>query len=480
VPLASPPSFPVPFESDGGSWWFDEALTFEGRPGAAPRLEGEDRADVVVIGGGFSGLWAAIALKERDPALDVVLLESSIIGRSPSGMNGGFMSGYRIYETAFAKSVGPKAAREVVDAGEEAQTAITAFLGDDADRVWLSEEPTYLIATSAHQLAQLEARVAQAEKGGALEVPRLLRGKELHERLAFSTFKGALVTSKSATVHPARLVRLLRQRAIDQGVRVHEHSRVDDVSRAAPHVVTTEAGRVVTPRVVLATNYRGTRTREGRLRLTTLSSYGLVTAPMPELLDRTGWGLGRGGRDARIFLNWFRSTPDGRMIHGSAVGPIARGDRAAPAVGHAPTVRRLVHDYRAIFPELAEVPIERAWAGPIDMSSDQFPFIGSRPGGSIAYGYGLSGHGVNAAWIVGQCLASVVLGLDDRWARSPFVRRRPVRLPPEPLRYIAGNFIKKAVVRVEDALDADRRPSAFDTAISDIPRLLRMRVGIRD
>lgn len=473
-------TYPIPFESDGGSWWLSEALGIEGDPGPAPALEGADTADVVVVGGGYSGLWTALALKEREPSLDVALLEAGIVGRGPSGMNGGFMSGYRIYETAFAKSVGPAAAREIVDAGEKAQTAIVEFLGRDADSVWLSEEPTYLVATSAYQLSQLEERVQDAKAAGALEMPELLQGASLRERLNFSSFKGAIYSEKSATVHPARLARLLRRRALEAGVRIYENSAVVDISSESPHTVQTHAGQIIAPRVALATNYRGVGTREGRLRMTTLSSYSLVTEPMPELLEQTGWGLGRGGRDARMFLNWFRSTPDGRMIHGSGVGPIARGDRASQATGQAPTVERLIADYRAIFPEFASVPVERAWAGPIDMSSDQFPFIGTRRSGSISYGYGLSGHGVNASWIVGQCLASMTLRIDDSWARSPFVTRRPVRLPPEPLRYLAGSVIKKAIVRVEDDLDAGKKPSPIAAGISEVPRLLGMRVGIRD
>ena len=123
--------------------------------------------------------------------------------------------------------------------------------------------------------------------------------------------------------------------------------------------------------------------------------------------------------------------------------------------------------------------VERAWGGPIDVSADHFPFFGTLPDARVHYGVGYSGHGVGPAWLGGQILASLALRRDDEWSASPLVRTPGASLPPEPLKRLGGGAIRAAILAVEEAEEAGRRPPLAARAVGMLPRLLRMPLGTR-
>ncbi len=464
----------------GRAWWTTEALDHLAEDPIATVFTGDDRADVVIVGGGYSGLWTAIGLKQRDPGLDVVVLEAGAVGFGPSGINGGFMSGYWHSLPTLTKNLGREGAMATAEAGATAQKELIRFIKAGDDDVWLNTEDTLAVATSSEQQRTLEARARAFEAAGIGDRFEVLDQAALRERCAGSAFRFGLAFDENATVHPGRLARMIRRAALKAGVRLFEGSRMTAVDGAGPHTVRTALGAIECDKVVVATNHEQTTSREGRRHLTTMTSYSLATAPIPDRLAELGWRPGLGLYDARMFLNWFRSTADGRIVFGTSSGPIARSGDAAGAVGDQRTVERALAGFRQVFPELAGTPMAAAWAGPIDVSSDRLPYCGRRPGTSVFYGFGLSGHGVNASWIVGQCLASLALGNEDEWTSLPLCTRSLQNLPGEPVRWLAGNAIKESVLRVDDALDQGAKPPAWARFVSNLPRMLRMRIGVRD
>ena len=459
-------------------WWLVEALEYEG--GATPSvLVGDVRADVVVVGGGFTGLWTAITIRQRRPDAVVVVLEADLVGSGPSGMNGGFVSGYWHYIPGLTRTFGAETAWEIGEAGGAAQRAILELIESSGGDVWLSQTDTLKVATSEQHEQQLRKHLSAMAEAGLGDKFEFLDYNQVQERCAASTFRCGALYKESATVQPARLVRLLRQEAIKLGVKVFENTRADSIDGHGPHTIRTRSGSVTCDQVVLATNASLAEERHLRGLLTTLSSYVVLTEPIPERLASMNWDIGTGIVDTRIFVRYFRPTKDGRIAFGTSEGPIGRTGR--PAINDVSMINRVISSFQRLLPELASVRFERAWAGPIDMASDQIPFFGQLPReGSVFYGTGFSGHGVNAAWIGGQCLASLALGTDDRWTRSVFCTRRPPTLPPDPLTWAAGTVIKKAVLRVDAAHDAAAKPPIWARFVADIPRLLRMRIGVRD
>jgi glycine/D-amino acid oxidase-like deaminating enzyme len=218
--------------------------------------------------------------------------------------------------------------------------------------------------------------------------------------------------------------------------------------------------------------------RPVRGRLTNFGSYVVLTEPVPELLAEIGWTGGEAITDGRMFIHYFRTTNDGRVLMGSASGPIGPGgavgrrffeDRAA--------IARAEGGLRRLLPGLAAARVERAC--PIDVSSDHLPFFGTAPGTRIHYGAGYSGNGVGPSWLGGQILASLVLGADDEWSRLPLAGREPPRFPPEPMRYLGGAAVRHAILATEEADERDRHAGPLTRAVAALPRVLGMRVGTR-
>jgi len=181
-----------------------------------------------------------------------------------------------------------------------------------------------------------------------------------------------------------------------------------------------------------------------------------------------------------MFLHYFRTTNDGRVLMGSGSGPIGFGGKIDKRVTHdEPTVARAEQGLRHLLPDLGEANVTHAWGGPIDVSSDHLPFFGAVPGTRIHYGAGYSGHGAGPSWLGGQILAGLALGVDDELTRLPLVTRRVPKLPPEPIRRLGGGLVRAAIMACEEAEEEERRPSLPARVGAALPRLLGLRIGTR-
>jgi glycine/D-amino acid oxidase-like deaminating enzyme len=232
--------------------------------------------------------------------------------------------------------------------------------------------------------------------------------------------------------------------------------------------------------VVVATNAWSAAWNQVAKRLTNFGSYVVLTEPVPELLEEIGWTGGESISDGRMFLHYFRTTNDGRVVMGSGSGPIGRGGRVdARFTMDRATAARAELGLRKLLPSLAEARITHAWGGPIDVSADHLPFFGTVPGARVHYGAGYSGSGVGASWLGGQILASLVTGADDEYARLPLVTRRVPAFPPEPIKGAGGALVRGAILRCEEAEEDEARPPVVARAAALLPRLAGMRIGTR-
>jgi len=450
-------------------WWLDEAGSAE----AAPELEGDVAADVCIVGGGFTGLWTALALKEREPSLRFVLLEAETCGAGPSGRNGGFLHGYWASLAELVPLLGRERTLELARAGERIVPAVRALQGD----VWLKEAGLLMVSAAPAQDAAVESAVRAAREVDAEEQAVPLDEDAVAARIRSPVFRRGAFFPDGATVQPARLVRVLRRAVLDAGVDLRERS---PAVRIRGGVVATPRGEVRAPEVVVAVNAAATGWRPVARHVTNFGSYVGLTEPVPELLEQIGWTGGEAVLDGRMFLHYFRTTADGRVLMGSGSGPIGfRGRLDARFTGDLATAVRAERGLRRLLPGLAGARIERAWGGPIDVSADHLPFFGTVPGKRVHYGLGYSGHGVGPSWLGGQILASLVLGLEDEWTALPLANRRVPSLPPEPLKRLGGGLIRSAILACERAEEEDRRPPLRARVGAAIPRLLRMQIGTR-
>ena len=459
------------------SWWLEDALAREGDPPPAPGLQGDATADVAIVGGGYTGLWTALALREQAPELRVTLLEAEICGHGPSGRNGGFVHGYWGSFPSILPLLGEERAVELAQAGEKIIPGIRAWAEARGEDVWLREGGMLEVSAAPAQDAAVEKSAAAAASVGRAEHAVALTPEEVARRISSPVFRAGVFFPECATVHPGLLVRALRRAALDAGVTLHEGTPVTAVREGE---LETPGGILRAPEIVLATNAALTGWKPAAHNLTNFGSYVVLTEPAPDLLAEIGWTGGEAVIDGRMFLHYFRTTNDGRVLMGSGTGPIGFGGRIDDRFSRDfPTAARAEAGLRRLLPGLAGVRVERAWGGPIDVSADHLPFFGTKPGTRIHYGAGYSGHGVGPAWLGGRILASLALGADDERTRSPLAARSVPRLPGEPFRRVGGGLVRWAIMSCEASEEQGRRPSVVARTAAALPRLLGMELGTR-
>jgi glycine/D-amino acid oxidase-like deaminating enzyme len=426
-----------------------------------------------VVGGGYTGLWTALALKRREPSLSVVVLEAETCGAGPSGRNGGFLHGYWASLAELVPLLGRDSALELARAGELIIPAVRAL----PDDVWLTEGGMLMVSASPAQDAAIGLAVSAAREVGAADQAVALDAEAVAERIRSPVFRRGVFYPEGATVHPGRLVLALRRAALEAGVDLREHSPAVSIREG---VVATSRGSVRAPEVVVAINAAATGWRPVARHVTNFGSYVVLTEPVPELLGQIGWTGGEAVLDGRMFLHYFRATRDGRVLMGSGSGPIGFSGRVDQRfTSDVPTAARAERGLRRLLPGLADARVERAWGGPIDVSADHLPFFGTVPGTRIHYGLGYSGHGVGPSWLGGQILASLALGADDEWTALPLATRRVPSLPPEPLKRLGGGLVRSAIMACERAEEDGHRAPLPARLGATLPRLFRMEIGTR-
>ena len=450
------------------AWWLRDADDGER---SAPLGHDLD-VDVAIVGGGFTGLWTALALRAQPDPPRVALLEERFCGWGPSGRNGGFCHGYWSYLPALRTLFGDAAALELCRAGDLIVPGIRAFLAERGEDAWLREGGLLQVSATPSQDAAVEEQLAAARAVGRPEEAVAREEPGISPR-----FRRGVFFRDGATVHPARLVRALRRAVLADGVELFESTRArlrgDGTLDANGHTVHARD-------VVVATNAAAAQWRPVRGRITVFGSYVVLTEPVPDLLRAIGLENGEAIVDSRMFLHYFRTTDDGRVLMGSGSGPIGYGAKIDRRFTHdAATAARAEQGLRRLLPGLAEARVEASWGGPIDVAADHVPFIGTVPGSRVRYALGYSGHGVGPSWLAGRALASLVRGADDEWTRLPLVDRPVATVPGEPLRRLGGGAIRAAILSLEEAEEDGRRGSPVARAVAAVPRMLGMHLGQR-
>jgi len=410
----------------------------------------------------------------------VAVVEAALCGEGPSGRNGGFLHGYWSSLPRARRVFGDGGALAVAQAASAIIPDVREFVERRGVDVWLREAPMLEVSAAAAQDEAIDAAVAAAGALGVEEEAVPIGRDELAKRCSSPRFRRGVLYREGATVQPARLLRALRAAVLDEGVILHERTPMVRLHRGSPNVIEAPRGRIRAREVIVAINAAAAGWRPVARRLTAFGSYVVLTEPVPELLDRISWTGGESIIDARMFLHYFRTTNDGRVVMGSGSGPIGFGGRLdGRFTADGPSVARAEAGLRFLLPGLVEARIERAWGGPIDVSADHFPFFGTLPGTRVHYGAGYSGNGVGPSWLGGRILARLALGVEDELTALPLVNRRIRPLPPEPIKRLGGGLVRGAALRAEEAEQAGRRPALPLRAIAALPRVVGLRVGTR-
>jgi glycine/D-amino acid oxidase-like deaminating enzyme len=453
---------------DAHGFWIAEA----GSPAVLGALEGDHDADVVVVGGGYTGLWTAWHVLAADPDARVVVLERGRCGHGPSGRNGGFVTGVDLSLPALRSESGDAAAEAWVAAARATVDAIGGWCESEGVDAWYRKGGELVVST------------APAQDGGvgaeAVDDATVLAQSPEQARAHCDSpvFRSGVFVPAAATVHPARLAFGLRERLLARGGRIYEGSRATGM-RSVPEgvCVRTASGQVRARIAVLAVNAASGTLEPLRNRLTVSSSHIVCTEPVPDVIEQLGWRGGEAISDGRALLHYMRTTRDGRIVFGWAGGRMAAGARTGRRMEVDHQVIAQVHaDLLRFFPQLAGRRIAHAWGGPIDVSPTHRPAIVGMRAMPAWAAFGYTGNGVGPAHLFGRTLAALALDRRDPVTRLPFVDPPPRRVPPEPLRIAGAALIRRALVRKEAAEEAGGRADPVTAGVAALPRLLGLHI----
>ncbi|MDQ1724257.1 MAG: hypothetical protein QOG52_1285 [Frankiaceae bacterium] len=419
----------------------------------SPRLTGRTSADLVVVGGGYGGLWAALLAKERDPGRDVALAEGRTVGWAASGRNGGFVSSSLTHGQANGLAHFAEDYPALVRIGRDNLDAIEhtlSRLGIDAEWERTGE---LTVAVAPWQLDDLHAHV----EVGRTFTPRvrMLDGDETRALVDSPSYLGARYDPDGvALVHPAKLVWGLAEACRRAGVRVFEHTPVRRLRRAANGIdVLTRDGVIRAGQVALATNAFPSPLRRARPYTVPVYDHVIVTEPLaPDVRAALRWAGREGISDGGNLFHYYRLTRDDRIVFGGYVPGyhFGKGIRVRYDVDRH-TAALLVEHLLATFPALAGTRVDSTWGGVIDTSTRFSPLFGTAYGGRVAYVTGFTGLGVAATRFGAQVVLDLLDGSDTELTALSMVRKRPLPFPPEPFAWAGITTTTRALARADAA-----------------------------
>jgi glycine/D-amino acid oxidase-like deaminating enzyme len=446
-------------------WWLEEA----GAVKPTRPLEGETRADVVIVGGGYLGMWTAWQLLRLEPELDVVLLEAAVCGHGPSGRNGGFCETLWGDAPTLRAHAGDAAALAVCRASEDAVRGIGAWCDESGVDAWFREAPMLRVATTTSQLGTWDDEVQAASALGSPEEVVSVSSDEVRARCDSPLFLGGARYRLNATVQPARLALGLRAKLLERGVRIHERTAVTRLDGKGG--AETKAGRVRASAAVLAVNSAAASFPGYRLSLAVASSHIVLTEPVPDVLDELGWTGGEAIVDSRKLVHYMRTTRDARIAFGWGGGAMGMGGRRSDRLElDRDVIAETEKALRRFFPQTRGRALTHAWGGPIDVSPTHLPIFGSR--GRTHHGFGFTGNGVGPTYLGGEILARLALDRRDERTRLAIVEPTRKLFPPEPFRYVGGSLIRRALLAKDAAEDEGRPPNTATRLVASLPRRL--------
>lgn len=425
-----------------------------------PALPGDMEADVAVVGGGFTGLWTAYYLAQRDPSLRIVVLEKDFAGFGASGRNGGWASGMLpISWEKVAAGSSRSAALRFQRAANEAVDELGKVAADESIDGHYAKGGYLRIATSALQWDRLQQEHANARAWDQTDDDlTLLDRRQTTGRIDAEGVFGGLYTPHCAAIHPARMVRGLAEAVERRGVTIYEGTEVTAIE---PGVVRTTLGSVRAEVVVRALEGYTASLAQYRRALVPIYSLMIATEPLPEhIWDEIGWNARETLNDDRRFLIYAQRTADGRIALGGRGAPYRWGSQIDPAFEHPPGVHNaLQRTLISLFPALQDAQITHRWGGVLGVPRDWFPSVRFDRSTGFATAGGYAGDGVTLTNLAGRTLADLITGTDSDLTTLPWVGHESRLFEPEPLRFVGINAGFRLASWVDDREDRSGRPA---------------------
>ena len=407
-----------------GSVWLDTE-----RP-ERPPAAGPTTCDLLVVGGGYTGLWSALHAARRHPDRRIVLIEADRIGWAASGRNGGFVDASLTHGYENGKSRWPNEIDALEHMGMENLDGMQAEIDELGLQVDWQRTGMLTVATEPHQVEWLEEAAGQGQ-GRALDEAQVRAEVDSPTYLA-----GLFSPDTCAIVDPAKLALELARACVEAGVDVHEHTTARQlISGGAALRVHTDGPVITCRQVVLATNVFPSLLRRNRFHTVPVYDYVLATEPLSEAqLDRIGWRNRQGVGDSANQFHYYRLTADNRIVWGGYDAIYHFGRRIDSSYeDRTESYRRLAAHFFITFPQLDDVTFTHRWAGPIDTNTRFCAHWGLAREGRVAYVNGFTGLGVAATRFAADVCLDLLDGVTTARTGLEMVRKKPLPFPPEPL-----------------------------------------------
>ena len=458
-------------------YWLEEA----GDRPPIPPADGDLSCDVLVVGGGYTGMWTAWQVSQLEPEATVILLEAGRCGHGPSGRNGGFANAMWFSARTLRDRVGGARTAGVLRAAQDAVDEIGRFCSEQEVDAWYRQSGYLQVSAAPAQDHVPDEAVEACREFGEGDQARELSADQVAERCRSSRFRGGVLYPGAATVQPARLALGLRDRLVQRpGVRVFEGSPLRRLRAGSwGCLAETPEGRIRAGSCVLAVGPAcGAAGSPLRGRLTVTSSHMVLTEPVPDLLEEIGWTGGECITDSRAMVHYMRTTPEGRIAFGWGGGRIACGARLGRRTEHdGDVVGQVASHLRSFFPALEGRRITHAWGGPIDVSPGHLPMV-VPIGSDRVYGvFGYTGNGVGPSLMMGRTAASLALDRRDEQSRLALVDPAPRRVPTGLASWLGGNAIRAGLVAKEAAEENGTTPAPLSRGLAAIPERIGFHIG---
>lgn len=430
--------------SSASVFWLDDV---QAQRQDYPPLPGDQNADLVIVGGGYAGLWTALRALERDPGRNVVLLEANEIGGAASGRNGGFCEASLTHGEPNGALRWPGEMEQInrmgMDNLDEIEESIARY-GMDCD---FERNGILAVAVEPHQVAWLEEERPSAHSSGFLDREAVQREVSSSAFLA-----GVWEKSACATIHPAKLALELARVITRLGASIHEHTPVKRLHNTGTATeVITERGSVRASHVALATNAYPSLLKRNSLMAIPIYDFVLATEPLSDAqLESIGWRNRQGLSDMANRFHYFRMTADNRIVFGGGAANYHPGRKVKDEYENNPAAfRSVAGDFLTYFPQLEGIQFSHKWGGAIDTDSRFCAFFGTARGGKVAYAAGFSGLGVAASRFAADVMLDLLAGCKTDRTELKMVRDRPFPFPPEPATTIAVNLAHSSLVKAD-------------------------------
>jgi len=414
-----------------------------------PPLRGAVRADIAVIGAGYTGLATALNLRLDEPTLNVVVLESQSVGFGASGRNGGFNMTLFGLEPSVTKALFGQA--RTVEAHRYMERAVD-YVRDLVDRYQMQsdyEHPGFLRAATTPGFVRRIQHDMDLLTGMGITGLEWWDSERVRGEVNSPLFLGAWWEPRCGLLDPAKHARELKRVAEEAGAVIYEGTPVDSIDRGREFTLHTAEGEVSAGKIVFATNAYSHLFPELRRKQVPAFTHMVVTEPLtPDHLATIGWRRRQGLEDARNFVHYFRLTADNRLAMGGSDVTISFG-RGMDHDDNGRIFSDLERDITRLFPGLRGIGIADRWGGPVSVPIDMAPAIGFAGDRRAVFSLGCVGHGVSMPHLNGRTIAALLLEKDTDLTRVWFVGRRTIPWPPEPVRFAASHAIR-GYMRLED------------------------------